>query len=73
MIERLRALRVLLVALLLAGGLMVALAPTPADAYYGEIEGYIGFYGGSFSGQGCEGVCLGLRSVCHASLRSSGV
>jgi hypothetical protein len=78
MIAKLRSLRVLLVALLVAGALMVALTPKPVGAYYGEIEGYWGFYNGAFGGQGCQftiTVMYGKRVqvFCQVQNGSSGV
>jgi hypothetical protein len=78
MVAKLRALRTLLAALLIAGALSVALTPQPAAAYYGEVEGYIGFWNGSFGGQGCEGVITVLygkrvQMFCQVQNGNSGV
>jgi hypothetical protein len=78
LIAKLRALRVLLVALLVAGALSVAFTPQPAGAYYGEVEGYWGFWSGSFGGQGCQftiTVFYGKRVQVYCQLQngSSGV
>jgi hypothetical protein len=77
MIAKLRALRMLLVGLLVAGALTVALTPKPVGAYYGEIEGYRAI-NGSFGGQGCQftiTVFYGKRVQAYCQLRnaSSGV
>jgi hypothetical protein len=81
MLAKLRALRLLLVALLVAGALTVALSPKPAGAYYGEVEGYASFAGGyvGSSTQGCKMELfvlyggMGVQPYCYFHSGHSGV
>lgn len=60
LIAKLRALRLLLVALLVAGALSVVLTPQPVGAYYGEVGGYLQFYSPGTANQGCVAEVLVL-------------